>query len=1163
MSHGLFRDLHMLHSNMSALDPASWNPSTRALAGFGAVAAGTAISVATGGLASAAGLAIAGLFTNFLAGDIAKLWDDRSRDPKFAHPNHDLTKLVGEGIAHVLHAAADDENLETHSTWFRNLAESSSQFYENLSILPDFQAIASDQLPTLFHQATKSDNGSYPLLTEAIWLDFAESLAHKVKIPASRQAALIAATRLHQRLFAAIREMFKRDFSGQGRAYAALCLDMNSLILGKVDQVLQSQEAMRADLHALTVGLRQNHNRYCSALTPEQSAGLAWMIAEFRVVSDRTENILAIVTETRHDTKSILAHQPNIATKDDLKALAETLHNPIPPTTQAIPFLCDISRIDRYAPAELIGREKELAFLNDAWNKASAVERKRPHILTFVAMGGEGKTSLVAKWLANLAYEDWPNCEAAFAWSFYNQGTSDQSTASSDAFLAAALTFFGDEQTANSPKHATEKAKRVAELVSQRRTILVLDGVEPLQYPPGPPHDGRLKDDGLAALLKKLAAFKHHSLCVVTTRYTLPDLKNFRQTTAPETDLRRLSTEAGGTLLKHLGVRGTEQEFQQLVDDVKGHALTLNLLGAYLRDAHAGDIRKRDLVKLEEADAEEQSGHAFRVMDSYVNWLKTKSENRALTAILRLLGLFDRPATADCLAALWRAPAIAGLTEPLINLSDAQRNLALKRLEAMKLLTINRTSADQLVSVDAHPLLRDYFAMQLRDHQPNAWSAAHRRLYEHLCQLTSDQKKEPTVVDLQSLYQAVAHGSQAGLQLETFRDVYLLRILRGTRTTGFYDTRRLGAFGSNLGAVTCFFDSPWNRVSSALPEAARSLALSQAAGCLHALGRLTDSLEPMLAVAHMSEHVGDWSNAARDFSNLSELQLALGDLNAAVQYASMSVSFADASSDAFVKTVNRAMHAGVLLENGRSDDARLLFKQAEQMQKNDQPRYPLLYSVQGIRYCELLLVDAERCVWQLQLNPQSRVDSWLAESCAEVSERAALTLTWEEHMHCAPILDFALHYLTLARAALYKTILECVDMCDLALDASNINRAIASLQLAGRQDYLPRTHLTRALLRRLASDPTGSQSDLDEAWDIAERGPMRLHMADIHLYRARLFFREPQYPWADWDRWQTDKSDPPHTRTAADDLIAAEKLINECGYHRRDQELADAKSAIR
>jgi len=72
------------------------------------------------------------------------------------------------------------------------------------------------------------------------------------------------------------------------------------------------------------------------------------------------------------------------------------------------------------------------------------------------------------------------------------------------------------------------------------------------------------------------------------------------------------------------------------------------------------------------------------------------------------------------------------------------------------------------------------------------------------------------------------------------------------------------------------------------------------------------------------------------------------------------------------------------------------------------------------------------------------------------------------------------------------------------------------------------------------------QSDLDEAWEIAERSPMRLLMADIHLHRARLFFREKPYPW----------------NSPQDNLAAAEKLITDCGYHRRDQELADAKRAI-
>ncbi len=57
---------------------------------------------------------------------------------------------------------------------------------------------------------------------------------------------------------------------------------------------------------------------------------------------------------------------------------------------------------------------------------------------------------------------------------------------------------------------------------------------------------------------------------------------------------------------------------------------------------------------------------------------------------------------------------------------------------------------------------------------------------------------------------------------------------------------------------------------------------------------------------------------------------------------------------------------------------------------------------------------------------------------------------------------------------------------------------------------------------------------------------MRLFMADVHLYRARLFFREKKYPW----------------QSAEKDLEEAGRLIQECGYHRRDEELADARAAI-
>jgi hypothetical protein len=124
-------------------------------------------------------------------------------------------------------------------------------------------------------------------------------------------------------------------------------------------------------------------------------------------------------------------------------------------------------------------------------------------------------------------------------------------------------------------------------------------------------------------------------------------------------------------------------------------------------------------------------------------------------------------------------------------------------------------------------------------------------------------------------------------------------------------------------------------------------------------------------------------------------------------------------------------------------------------------------------------------------------------------------------------------------------------------DVSHIDAAVEGLRRAVRQEFIVLGLLTRAWLRFLTDARTGpesAQEDLDEAWEIAERGPMRLFMADIHLHRARLFFREPEYPW--------NKNLDGTPRGPKDDLAAAEKLINACGYHRRDEELADAKLAI-
>lgn len=808
----------------------------------------------------------------------------------------------------------------------------------------------------------------------------------------------------------------------------------------------------------------------------------------------------------------------------------------------------------------LFGREEELAALDQIWDDPSK------HVLTIVAFGGVGKTSLIFEWMARQAAKDWTSFERVFDWSFYSQGTSEQRAASADTFIAEALKFFGDEAMAQSAASAWDKGARLAHLIALRRTLLVLDGVEPLQYPPGP-LAGKLKDSALEQLLRGLAQ-ANPGLCIVTTRERVADLAPFRETTAPEWDLEFLSDEAGAALLHQSGAKRAgavvisqnDPELRAASREVGGHALTLRLLGGYLALAKGGDIRKRALVDLEDADREFKTnpddadrtyGHAFKAMRVYEEWLESGGElGLRQLAALRLLGLFDRPTDGGCLTALLKEPAIAGLTEPLVNLDEAEWNVTITRLANCGLVS---QSGDQLeTDLDAHPLLREYFGKQLRENNLTAWRAAHRRLYEHLC-ATTKEGDQPALEDLQPLYQAVAHGCQAGLQQEACDKVYRDRLQRGEEA---YSTKKLGALGSDLGAIACFFDPPWRRVSHLLTERAQAWLLNEAAYTLRALGRLTEALEPMRASIAMSVEQENWASVAVYDSNLSELELILGEVAGAVGDAEQSVTYADRSGNAFWSMGCRTTYADALHQGGRRAEAEACFREAEQMEAERQPAYPLLYSAQGFRYCDLLLAEAERAAWQtiLQLETQNSKLETAAASCLAISERVAQTLHWAEENNAA-LLTIALDHLTLGRVALYAAILESGSgVWSLNQDdkqrrdaVATLYTAVGGLRRAGEQQYLPLGLLTGAWLRFLEDETEASRRDLDEAWEIAERGPMRLHMADIHLYRARLFHAVKPYPWT----------------SPREDLAAARKLIEQCGYWRRKEELEDAEAAAK
>ncbi len=867
------------------------------------------------------------------------------------------------------------------------------------------------------------------------------------------------------------------------------------------------------------------------------------------------------------------------------------------------------------ATPDFLGRIAELEALDAAWTDAAGTEA-----LVLVAPGGTGKSSLVRRWLEGMKRRRWDGAARVFGWSFYSQGTAEDRQASEEPFFAAALAFFG--VTVAATASIWDKAAALARAVRAQRTLLILDGLEPLQYPPGP-MAGELKAPGVQALLKALVHNGQPGLCVITTREAVGELaghlhnRDHPHGSVRQIDLGNLSVADGAKLLHRIGVQTAgaagisddDAELLKASEAAQGHALTLRILGLYLARAHHGDVRRAGDVALAAADpgfrfdTDSPYGHAFKAMRAYERWLderpvrslrerllgffngcnaadqrRNRLHQRQL-AVLRLLGLFDRPATPDCLRALLQAPVIDGLTEALSGITEAEWNALLADLRTAGLVQTAKWQPVAVVgygeelaraalaayaknnayplgppqaftppgpplpadaeTLDAHPLLREYFARRLADSAPEAARAGHARLYEHLS--ASVPYWPEGEAGLAPLYQAVAHGCRAGRYEEARAEVYEDRI---NRRGEFYATKKLGLYGTELSAVAHFFREPWRTpvAAPALSDSDRAWLLAVAAYDLRALGRLTEAVEPMQATVEMTVAEQDWKNAARAASNLSELQQTLGALRAAIVAGEAAVRHADDSGDAFMRLYVRTTLADARQQAGETAAALSGFAEAEALQGQGQPEYPRLYSVQGFRYCDALLQSAERTAWATGTGAaveQAQRLERLAELQA-VEARAAQTLAWAQ-AYLGP-LDIGLDHLTLARVSLCRSRLlaasdpkEAAAVLQAATHAAG--QAVEKLREAGQDEFIVRGLLTRACVHSRNADADAARADLDEAQRIAERGGMKLHLADVHLHRARLF---------------DDRAS----------LAAARQLIDEIGYERRRDELDDAQGRL-
>lgn len=559
----------------------------------------------------------------------------------------------------------------------------------------------------------------------------------------------------------------------------------------------------------------------------------------------------------------------------------------------------DLARLPIPRFHKLLGREKKLLEIK------FRLADENSYIEVVYGFGGVGKSALVSRVLDELAPE-YDGAQSVFGWSFYSQGSHLTST-SAAPFFAEALQFF--DPGCEIPANEFEQARKLAYILRKKRSLLVLDGLEPLQHPPSEAF-GRLRDRQLQSFLMEVAREGIDGLVVVTSRQPVEELHRYERS-VHHMELGVLDEKSAVTILELLGVRGASHTLKEAAREVQCQPLALVLLGNLLSTYYMGDAGQyRVLPAVWDVDVNEAE-HATRILKHYDEIWGPSSQQ---VAVLERLALIDRPMSQN------EMDVVFGAAESEVPVPS---HPFFKKL--LNDLTIAGLVYESPIGVDCHPLVRSYFSNRLKVRSPEKHAAVHKALFNYFIELP-EFNRPSSLSELEPLYRAIFHGCESGLVERSLKEIYEHRIQRGG---DYYSMYELGAFSMELFALSCFLPEGWNsppRPPLSSEEHAR--LLDNVAFCYLSLGRMREAAKALEAGAALAEKLGDrlQENPASLYRNLVEARLALGETNRALEAAQMELRWAKQSDDVEDEMIALGDFASVLYHIGDLDAAVKTFK---------------------------------------------------------------------------------------------------------------------------------------------------------------------------------------------------------------------------------------------
>ena len=199
-----------------------------------------------------------------------------------------------------------------------------------------------------------------------------------------------------------------------------------------------------------------------------------------------------------------------------------------------------------------VGREDELKAIQEWYSSSEKT------ILSVVGLGGQGKSSLIAKWFETI------RDTKTIWWSVYDNR-------SVDGLFEQLLILFNEKNEEYITGSIHTKLTRLKEHFFLEKRLIIIDGFEIFQNPSGTIIDAQLRD------LLKFSAQKGKVKIFVGTRFGLTNLSKYAH--YQTMTLEGLSVEEVGQYFKSKNVLGIENfpRIEKICNSFDGHPLSISI----------------------------------------------------------------------------------------------------------------------------------------------------------------------------------------------------------------------------------------------------------------------------------------------------------------------------------------------------------------------------------------------------------------------------------------------------------------------------------------------------------------------------------------------------------------------------------------------------------